>query len=277
MADRALRTLIFGAMRIPYETRVPLFGRLTRSVIAPAAGYRERALQNLAKTWPDMPAADRARIADEVCDNAGRTLIENYSGAEFRRRAAACTPTGPGLPVMAEARAAGRPIMIVTAHFGNYEAARTALVAQGYDIGGIYREMRNSFFNEHYARTMAGFGGPMFPQGRAGTAGFVRHLRSGGVGGILLDQHVSQGEYYDFLGRPARTSTSAADIALRLGAVLLPVYGTRRHDGLTFDVEVEAPVAHTDARTMTQALNDSLAARVRAHPGQWFWIHRRWK
>jgi len=29
--------------------------------------------------------------------------------------------------------------------------------------------------------------------------------------------------------------------------------------------------------TMTEALNDSLAARIIAHPGQWFWIHRRWR
>jgi KDO2-lipid IV(A) lauroyltransferase len=40
---------------------------------------------------------------------------------------------------------------------------------------------------------------------------------------------------------------------------------------------LEAPVPHSDAVTMTQALNDSLTARVEADPGQWFWVHRRWR
>jgi KDO2-lipid IV(A) lauroyltransferase len=66
-------------------------------------------------------------------------------------------------------------------------------------------------------------------------------------------------------------------LALRCNALLVPIYGIRRPDGLTFDTIIEAPVPHTDKMTMTQALTDSLDARVRAHPGQWFWVHRRWR
>ena len=43
------------------------------------------------------------------------------------------------------------------------------------------------------------------------------------------------------------------------------------------EIATEVPVPHSDARTMMQAVSDSLAARVRAHPEQYFWIHRRWK
>ena len=70
---------------------------------------------------------------------------------------------------------------------------------------------------------------------------------------------------------------SAAELALRYGADLIPFYATRRPDGLDFDIELEAPVPHSDPVTMTIQMNQSLEARVRAHPGQWFWIHRRWK
>jgi len=28
---------------------------------------------------------------------------------------------------------------------------------------------------------------------------------------------------------------------------------------------------------MTQALNDSLSARIKTNPEQWYWLHRRWK
>jgi KDO2-lipid IV(A) lauroyltransferase len=94
---------------------------------------------------------------------------------------------------------------------------------------------------------------------------------------LLFDLNVVDGEMIDFLGRPAATATSAAELARRYGAEVIPFYAVRQPDGLSFQIELEAPIPHGDPLTMTRALNESLAARVRANPGQWFWIHRRWK
>lgn len=274
--DRIARGLIGLALALPYRWRVPLMGWLMRRLVGPLTGYRRRALDNLAMIWPDMPAPDRAAIAAQVLDNAGRTLIENYSTAEFTARAAAITPTGPGLAALESARAAGRPVILVTGHFGNYEAGRAALVARGHVIGGLYRPMSNLYFNDHYVATMEAFGGPVFAQGRAGTAGFVRHLKSGGHLVLLFDQH-APGALIPFLGKPAHTALSAAELALRYDAALIPFFATRQPDGLSFTVDLEAPIAPGTAEGMTRALTRRLEARVTAHPGQWFWVHRRWK
>ncbi|MGB3243402.1 MAG: lysophospholipid acyltransferase family protein [Sulfitobacter sp.] len=272
---------IVGAIRLallmPYSTRVAFFGRLIQHVIGPAAGYRRRALDNLAQLYPDRPLTERQRIAAGCLNNVGRTFIENYSATDFPERQKDLVPTGPGVVALKEAAAAGRPVILVTGHFGNYEATRAALVAQGFDIGGLYRNMKNPYFNAHYVKTMEAFGGPVFPQGRKGTAGFVRHLKAGGQLVLLFDQHVMGAPILDFMGEPARTAVSAAELALRYDALLIPFYSTRQPDGLTFASELEAPVPPSDAQTMTQALNDSLAARVQAHPDQWFWVHRRWR
>lgn len=275
--DRLLRAAIGAALLLPYERRVRTMGWLMRALIAPLAGYNARSRDNLAMIFPEIPAPDRRRMARAVADNVGRTLIENYSGADFLARLATEVPRGAGLAALEAARADGRPAILVSGHFGNYEAPRAALVARGFAIGGLYKPMRNPYFNAHYVRTMEGFGGPVFPQGAAGTKGFVRHLKAGGMLVLLIDQRMATGEPLDFLGQRARTALSAAELALRYDAVLLPFYGTRRPDGLTFDVEIEAPVPPTDPVTMTQALNDSLAVRVRAHPEQYFWVHRRWR
>jgi KDO2-lipid IV(A) lauroyltransferase len=137
--------------------------------------------------------------------------------------------------------------------------------------------MKNPYFNAHYVKTMEAFGGPVFAQGRKGTSGFVRHLKDGGQLVLMFDQHVQDAQPFLFLGKPAKTATSAADLALRYNAVMIPFYGIRNADGLSFETVLEAPVPHTDATQMTQAITDSLAARVKADPSQWFWIHRRWK
>jgi KDO2-lipid IV(A) lauroyltransferase len=124
---------------------------------------------------------------------------------------------------------------------------------------------------------MQAFGGPVFPQGRAGTAGFVRHLKDGGQLVLLFDQDVPSGAVLPFLGHPARTALSAAELALRLKADLIPFFATRQPDGLTFQVTLDAPIPHSEPETMMLAVTQALEARVLAHPGQWFWIHRRWK
>jgi Kdo2-lipid IVA lauroyltransferase/acyltransferase len=269
------RGLIGFALLLPYRWRVPLMGWLMRYVVGPVAGYRKRADENLAMIWPDLPLNQRNSIAAKALDNAGRTLMENYSTAEFTARQSQLEPSGAGVAALEKAAAENRPVVLVSGHFGNYEAARACLVARGFTIGGLYRPMSNPYFNAHYIRTMEAFGGPVFPQGRAGTAGFVKHLKAGGLLVLLFDQRASGAEI-DFLGHPAKTALSAAELALRYDADLIPFYGTRLPDGLNFTVELEAPIAKGSALEMTQALSQSLEARVRSHPEQWFWVHRRW-
>jgi KDO2-lipid IV(A) lauroyltransferase len=272
-----LRGLIAGLLVLPYRWRVPLCGWLMARVIAPLAGYRGRVRDNLALVLPDLPAAEVRRLMRKVPDNAGRTLIEIYSGAEFVTRATARPIRGPGLAALDAAQAAGRPVILVTAHFGNYDASRAALIARGFRVGALYMPMRDAAFNAHYVQAISRIGTPVFPRGREGLADMVRFLRSGGMLGLLIDQHMGHGAPLTFFGREARTALSAAELALRYDALIVPTYGIRGPDGLSFDVVVEAPVPVGTAEAMTQALNDSLEALARQHLDQWFWIHRRWK
>jgi len=252
-------------------------GAMVERVIGPLAGYRRRALRNLAYIWPEMPARERAQIAKQCLNNVGRSFIENYSAKDFPKRMASNQLTGEGLHALEAAMAEGKPIILVSGHYGNYEATRAALVARGLNIGGLYRDMKNPYFNAHYVKTMEAFGGPVFAQGRRGTAGFVRHLKEGGQLVLLFDQHVIGAPEFEFLGQPANTATSAAELALRYDALLIPFYGIRQPDGLSFETVLEAPISHSNPNQMTQALSDSLAARINTDPTQWFWVHRRWR
>jgi KDO2-lipid IV(A) lauroyltransferase len=227
--------------------------------------------------FPDMSEAERNRITRAVLDNVGRVVMENYATADQMQRARDWQPEGPGWEPAEAARRAGRPILFISGHFGNYQAGRAALNGRGYAMGGLYRPLNNEFLNDHYIATIADVGGGAFTRDRRGLAGFVRHLRSGAQGAILIDQYLFDGRIFEFLGHPAPTSTAAAEMALKYDALLIPIYSTRTETGLDFRIELEAPIPHSDAETMTMALNDSLAARVRASPEQWFWVHNRWK
>ncbi|MEN9410030.1 MAG: hypothetical protein RL216_2004 [Pseudomonadota bacterium] len=276
LADRAIRGALWVVLRLPFDTRRALAAALMTRIVAPLAGYRRRIRENLALVRPDLAPADIRLLEREVPRAMGRTLAELYSGPEFVARVAHEPLLGPGVAALQEAHRTGRPVLLVTGHLGNYDAIRGGLIARGYRVGGLYRPMDNAFFNEHYVAAISRIGTPLFPRGRKGLADMVRFLKGGGMVGVVLDQAMRDGAVLRFFGHDAYTSLSPAEMALRYDALVIPTYGIRRPDG-GFDMVVEAPIPHGDPLEMTQKLNDSLEAQVRAHMDQWLWTHRRWK
>lgn len=280
-ADTAIGWLLYApialAWWLPYRWAVPATGWLTAYLVAPLAGYRRRIRENLAHVRPDLPRATVRRLMRTVSDNAGRNMIELFSHRQFAARARRSRVAGPGLDTIRAARAQGRPVILVTGHFGSFNAARVALIAQGIGMGVFYRPMHNTWFNTRYTAAMAALSQPMFGQGRRGTLQMARHLRAGGVLAILTDQNAPDGVPLEFFGKPALSSLATAELALKFNAPLVPVWGIRQPNGLDFEVLVEAPVTPGDAVTMTQEVNDRLERQVRARMDQWLWIHRRWK
>lgn len=277
LIDRSLRGLLGSVMALPYEARVKTMGAIMRKAVGPLAGYQARAIANLRMIYPNWPDDKITQTARAVCDNFGRTLIENYSWRELSKRLATTSAQGAGLAALADAHAAGKPVIFVTGHFGNHEAPRHVLTQMGYEIGGLYRPMSNPYFNAHYAQTMEQWGGPVFAQGKQGTIGFARHLKRGGKATLLFDVATSAGIKQPFLGHNALTATSAADLALRTDAVVIPYFGIRQPDGLTFKIDVEAPIVHDTPEAMMIAMTKRLELQITARPEQWFWVHNRWK
>ena len=271
-----LRGVIAGLGLIPYRWRVPVMGRLV-SALAPVVGFDKRVRDNLKLTRPDLSKPEVATLCREVSNNAGRTLIELYAGQPFLDRAHAAPISGPGLAALEAARAAGRPVILVTGHFGNYDAARANLIGRGHNMGALYRRMANPYFNAHYVRSIERIGKPMFEQGRRGMMEMVRHLKGGGVIAIVADLHSHGGEDIEFFGKPAVTSIVPAELALKYNAAMIPVYAIRQDNGLDFEITMHAEIPHSDPVTMTRAVCYDLETLVRQHMGQWFWIHRRWK
>ncbi len=277
LTDRAIRLLLAGLLALPYRWRVPLCGWVVAHIIAPLAGWRSRIRTNLAHALPDLTKAEVKRLTRSVPDNIGRTVIEIYSGPEFIARATTLPLEGAGVPALEAALAEGRPAILATGHFGNYDAARAALIARGYPLGALYRPMSNPWFNEHYVAAIGRIGTPLFKQGRNGFGQMLRHLKAGGMLGILPDQSMRSGAKLKFFGKEALTALSTAEMALKYKADLIPTYAIRQPDGLTFRIIVDAPIAHTTPEAMSQALNDNLETLIRDYPGQWLWVHRRWK
>ena len=268
---------LLGAARLlPARARLAFVSGFTRLLVAAIPDMRRRVDANLRLIFPQMPAPERKRVRSAMADSFGRTMIEVMTRRDFQARGDWTGPTGPGWDALREARAEGRGALLVSGHFGQWEAVRAALMAQGIESGAMIRPVKNPWLNRDYLACVEAGGHPVVGRDGSGMRALVRHLRRGGVMAILLDQYTKGGAMVDFIGRPAPTGTVVAELALKYRLPMIPVYGTRQPDGLHVAVEFEAPIPPTTALEMTQAAADSLAARVRATPGQYFWLHRRW-
>ncbi|PSL19442.1 lysophospholipid acyltransferase family protein [Shimia abyssi] len=276
LTDLFFRGFLRMMLALPLETRLHLTGKLTSNILAPLTGSRRRIRNNLALAMPELPADEVKRLTREVPYHMGRSVMEIYSHADLKEHCKTNQLTGPGVPALQEAQATGRGVMIITGHIGSYVAARYSMQDMGFTLGALYKPMRNPAFNAHYVDAMSANGFPMFEQSRRGLSEMVKHLRSGGMVAIVLDQRINSAPILSFMDKPARTALSAAEMALKYDALVIPGYGIRNPDN-SFTITAGAPIPHTTAAEMTQALNDHLAAEVRNHPEQWMWTHNRWK
>ena len=228
------------------------------------------------RVFPNMKRRARAKLGQDMGRHMGRTLFEIYHDAEFQTQHHKFSASGPGLVALKEAQAADKGVIIVSGHFGQWEAVRAVIKMHGLESGAVYRPQKNRHYERRLLAGIEAGGKPILATGRVGTKALVRHLRGGGIISILLDEKYSEGVRIPFLGHDALTSLSAAQLALKYDLPMIAAYGIRTEDGNAFRVEFEAPIPHTDAITMTRAFNDSLSARIMTDPEQWYWMLRRW-
>jgi len=228
------------------------------------------------RVFPNMKRRARAKLGQDMGRHMGRTLFEIYHDAEFQTQHHKFSASGPGLVALKEAQAADKGVIIVSGHFGQWEAVRAVIKMYGLESGAVYRPQKNRHYERRLLAGIEAGGKPILATGRVGTKALVRHLRGGGIISILLDEKYSEGVRIPFLGHDALTSLSAAQLALKYDLPMIAAYGIRTEDGNAFRVEFEAPIPHTDAITMTRAFNDSLSARIMTDPEQWYWMLRRW-
>ena len=95
-----------------------------------------------------------------------------------------------------------------------------------------------------------------------------------------MDQNTSlqEGTFVDFFGTPACANTAFAKIAARTGAAVIPGFALWSDEEQRYVLRFYPPLEMTgDPVEDTRRLHAVLESVIREHPGQWLWIHRRWK
>ena len=262
---------------LSFENKVKLGGYWFGFIVARSKKLRNRILVNLKLVEDTFKVDDIEVFIKEVGVSVGKTLTELIFNKEFIESQHVIELHSAIPEYLLSSQKSKRPIILVSGHFGQWEAVRIILKNNGLECGAIYRRNKNPFFESLYLKSIKLGGEPIFPAGLSGTKRMIKHLKAGGILALLLDQAVSDGDEFLFFGLKAKTSMVIAELALKYNAIVVPCYGIREPCGNSINVIFEDPITFKDPRKIIQTLNDSLEERVRSSPTQWHWLHNRWK
>lgn len=228
-----------------------------------------------------------ARFSPQRCAMLTRGVFRRLAtSAVEAAKMAFCPSFRPNVTISEESRqvlddalAEGRGVVFVTGHIGNWELMAATLAGWGYPIYTIVKPSYDDRFTGLIHRARASFGvRAIFRGDRGAAAAMLRALKSNAVLGFLIDQDTDVPSVFaPFFGRPAKTPSAPAALALRTGAV--PLVGTISRvvkDG-SHRIEISRVTLGATVEETTAALNFALETRIRRHPLEWVWFHRRWK
>jgi KDO2-lipid IV(A) lauroyltransferase len=270
--------------RVPLGLALRLGAGLGRLAYGILPGRRRVALDNLALVYGDTLSADaRAALARRCFEHLGMTAMECcrlYFGGAERLIARV---RGQGTEHIAAAMAEGRGVFFLTGHFGNWELLAATHGQAGFGLSVVVRPLDNPYLDAVIARARERSGLRAISK-REAVQGVREALARGQCIGILLDQDAGRdGVFVPFLGHLASTSRALAVLAIKTRAPVVPAFMHRLPDGShELELDPAIPLAMTgdldhDIEVNTVRYNAALERHVRAHPEQWFWVHRRWK
>jgi phosphopantetheine--protein transferase-like protein len=274
------------AITAPQPTRVSGLDRIAYHLMPLR---RRTALKNLRRAFSGrVDDAEIQRLARASYGHIARSLGEIARGPFMSqaRRAALVRVENAESPL--RAKEAGRGLLILTGHFGNWEFALPTAIANFPEWHGrfhvVRKRLRPKLFDAlvNWRFTRAGIG---VIATRGGLDAVLDRLAARDAVVFVFDQHAGgrDGITVDFMGQPASTFRSLATIALATGAPVIPASTYREADGghvLRFEeplTTIETCDTSEDLRLNTRMYNAALERMIYRHPEQWFWMHRRWK
>lgn len=250
-----------------------------------AIKHRKIAIDNLTIAFGNQKSALQIRtIAKQVFINLLRIAFEASRAFHWNDRQLANHIFIFGLADFQRAIAKGKGVLLLGAHFGNWELLPMVAHMVQIPVSIVYRTLDAPALDQLFKDIRSRHGGKLIPNQRGAMRRIYKTLRDGQSVGLLMDQGVDfdDGAFVDYFNRRAATNTGMALLALKSKAPVVPFFLIRRPNGFQAVFGPELPLIQTGDRTKdieenTQLYNHVIEAYVRRFPDQWFWVHQRWK
>jgi KDO2-lipid IV(A) lauroyltransferase len=258
-----------------------LVGRLLGKLLYRVAHSRRRvALRNLQLCFPDMPPADRERLARRHFEWMTRSLLERgllWFGSERRLRRLVHVEGEIGFAASTE-----RPAMWLVPHFVGLELAGTASAQQPRRVISMYQRQTNAVFDNALKKGRLRWNnGELLPR-HHNALPLVKAIKRGMVFLNLPDMDFGPRDsaFVPFFGVPAATLLAPSRLAKSLDMVVQPVLTEILPGGRGYRVRYLPPwddFPTDDAEADALRMNRFIEEAIRKNPEQYLWVHKRFK
>ena len=231
-------------------------------------------------TFRNILPAERhlAGTARKTYQYFGKYLVDFFRTSGVRGERLLATVSIEQRNHLDQAIARGKGVLVLSAHFGNWELGGAVLRAMGHDLKVVVRPDPAAKLERLLSRYRHQRGFEILPVGQAARAIFQR-LKQGGLVAVLGDRPLGgPTETSRFFGSFARMPSGPALIACRTGATVLPTFLTREEDD-TYRMRFHSPLIPSDfagPAALQEAITRCLECEIGERPHQWFVFHDFW-
>ena len=182
-----------------------------------------------------------------------------------------------------------RPIIVQTAHYGNWELFSLAMAARYGAVSIIGRALDSAKMNEILSANRTRFDIELIEK-KSAVKQALKALNNRRLLGILVDQNTAKNEGLEceFFSHKIMHTHAASVFASKSGAIIIPAFIERdesKDDSfkIVFYKPIDMQVLSQNhskeeaLRLATQAQSDATAAQISKKPDEYFWMHKKFK
>lgn len=281
----AVRAMISGLGLLPQRASIALGCNIGRLTYNAGAKLRRTGRRNLEMAFPDKSAAEREILLQNSFVSLGRLLGVFSHFERATRDDLRALVEYDGTEHLEAAQRRGKGIIVLTMHLGGWEVLSFAHSALYEPLSFLVRPIDNPRIEDMIERIRGRFGNRPINKKQAARAA-LRHLREGGMLGILADLNAQkhEGVFVPFFGRAACMTAGVATLALRTDAAVIPISApwNAERGRYVFHADPALEIIRTgdherDVELNTAQYSAAIERHIRAHPEQWLWIHKKWR
>ena len=244
---------------------------------------RKLTIEQIGRAFPGKSRRQVRAIGKEVYRNLAMNGLEHLCLPRLSRDELLDIVTLRDEDLLKKAYSRGKGVIFVGGHFGNWEYMGAAITGKGYPLTYVVAGIANPYIDEMVNRHRKDAGISIISKGMSIRA-MLKTLHNNGAMAMLMDQDAGRnGTFVEYFGRKCSTPKGPALFALKTGAVVLMVTSIRQDDGSLkavfeeVEIDYDKGVSEEHLHEIMQRCTARMEAYIRTYPGQWFWMHRRWK
>jgi Kdo2-lipid IVA lauroyltransferase/acyltransferase len=276
-----------AAATLPMRAVVATVGFLARQVGMRVPRLRRIGMRNLSLAFPEKTDAEKLEILRQSWDNMGRTASEYFYIDRLWDFDPSASAPGrievEGFEQFIRLATDNKPAIILAAHLANWELPMVAASRHGLEAAALFAHVRNRRIGRMVMARRRSVMGKLIGSELGAPHRLAGALHSGLHLGLLVDQYFEAGPRITMFGHPTRFNPIFARLARQFDCpvhmvrvVRLPRGRFRIELGEELDLPRDAG-GRIDVAMSAQRVADIVEGWVREQPGQWIWVHRRWR